>query len=48
MKRSNSTDLDNLNKLYTSNNPEDIVRFYSNFSDAASLVEWMKNVHQQK
>ena len=33
---------DYLNSFFTSNNPEDIIKFYSFFRDRDSLIKWMK------
>jgi len=33
---------DYLNSFFTSNNPEDIIKFYSFFKDRDSLIKWMK------
>ena len=38
-----SNKLDELNKLFTSKNPEDIIRFYDHFDNAEQLISWMKN-----
>jgi len=34
---------DYLNSFFTSNNPEDIIKFYSFFRDRDSLIKWMKD-----
>lgn len=35
--------LDELNKLFTSKNVEDVIKFYDHFDTAEQLIEWMKN-----
>jgi hypothetical protein len=36
-------ELDELNRLFTSKNVEDIIKFYDHFDNADQLIEWMKN-----
>ena len=36
-------ELDELNKLFTSKNVEDVIKFYDHFDTAEQLIEWMKN-----
>ena len=36
-------ELDELNRLFTSPNPEDVIKFYDHFDTAEQLIEWMKN-----
>ena len=36
-------ELDELNRLFTSKNPEDVIRFYDHFDTAEQLIEWMEN-----
>jgi hypothetical protein len=38
-----SEKLDELNKLFTSKNPEDVMRFYDHFDNAEQLISWMKD-----
>ena len=35
--------LDELNRLFTSKNVEDVIKFYDHFDTAEQLIEWMKN-----
>ena len=36
-------ELDELNKLFTSKNAEDVIKFYDHFDNAEQLIQWMKN-----
>jgi hypothetical protein len=36
-------ELDELNRLFTSKNAEDVIKFYDHFDTAEQLIEWMKN-----
>ena len=36
-------ELDELNRLFTSKNVEDIIKFYDHFDNADQLIEWMKD-----
>ena len=36
-------ELDELNRLFTSNSVEDVIKFYDHFENAEQLIEWMKN-----
>ena len=36
-------ELDELNRLFTSKNVEDVIKFYDHFDTAEQLIEWMKN-----
>ena len=36
-------ELDELNRLFTSKNVEDVVKFYNHFDTPEQLIEWMKN-----
>ena len=36
-------ELDELNRLFTSRNVDDIIKFYDHFDNAGQLIEWMKN-----
>ncbi len=36
-------ELDELNRLFTSKNVDDIIKFYDYFDNAEQLIEWMKN-----
>ena len=36
-------ELDELNRLFTSKNIEDVIKFYDHFDTAEQLIEWMKN-----
>ena len=36
-------ELDKLNRLFTSKNVEDVIKFYDHFDTAEQLIEWMKN-----
>ena len=38
-----SEELDDLNRLFTSKNVEDVIKFYDHFDTAEQLIEWMKN-----
>ena len=38
-----SDGLDELNKLFTSKSPEDVLQFYNHFGNAEQLISWMKN-----
>ena len=38
-----SEELDELNRLFTSKNVEDVIKFYDHFDTAEQLIEWMKN-----
>jgi hypothetical protein len=36
-------ELDELNRLFTSKNAEDVIKFYDHFDNAEQLIQWMKN-----
>lgn len=36
-------ELDELNRLFTSKNVDDVIKFYDHFENAEQLIEWMKN-----
>jgi len=38
-----ATDHDDLDALFSSDNPDDLVRFYSRFDDTEGIVQWMRN-----
>ena len=38
-----SEELDELNRLFTSKNVEDVIKFYDHFDTTEQLIEWMKN-----
>src|SRR2546425_12304946 len=38
-----ATDHDDLNALFSSDNPDDLVRFYNRFDDCEGIVQWMRN-----
>ena len=37
------SELDELNKLFTSKNVDDVIKFYDHFDNAEQLIEWMKS-----
>jgi len=38
-----ATDHDDLNALFSSDNPDDLVKFYNRFDDGEGIVQWMRN-----
>ena len=36
-------ELDELNRLFTSKNADDVIKFYDHFDNAEQLIQWMKN-----